>query len=94
MSTDLYSRAPKVADCSWEVIFTGKGLNPGDWVTCEKATGHKDYPQLHSLEFYRIKGVDRGKAFKKRFYGENAWADSRRVCADINFGAWSAEGWE
>lgn len=94
MRADVYSKAPKVADCTWELIFEGKGLNPGDWVKCWKATGHKDYPDWHNVEFYRIQGVDRGGAFKKRLYGESAWADSRRICADINFGAWSSEAWD
>lgn len=91
---DPYTKAPKVGDCTWETIFTGYGIDTeDDWIMCEKATGHKDYPEWHGLEFYRVTGCYKGKKISKRFYGESAWADSRRVCSDVDFRAWSAPGW-
>jgi hypothetical protein len=88
---DPYTKAPAVGDCTWEVIFTG--VDGEDRVKVEKATGHKDYPEWHGLEFYRLSGVHRGRKVNKRFYGESAWSDSRREAADIVFQAWSSDAW-
>lgn len=38
-------------------------------------------------DYWRVTNRVTGK--KKYFYGELAWADSRREASDIDFGAWS-----
>ncbi len=39
-------------------------------------------------DYWRMTNLATGK--KKYFYGEMAWADSRREASDLDFGAWSA----
>ena len=90
---DPYTKAPKVSDCTWSIMYQVSENAGEDWVVVEKATGHKDYPEWHGLEFYRVFGKHRGKKFNKRFYGESAWSDSRREAADVVFAAWSSDAW-
>ncbi len=39
-------------------------------------------------DYWRMTNLETGK--KKYFYGEMAWADSRREASDLDFGAWNA----
>jgi hypothetical protein len=50
----------------------------------ELAVGTAEFPE----DYWRMKNVETGKV--KYFYGELAWADSRREASDLDFGAWSA----
>jgi hypothetical protein len=60
---------------SWDVVYDS------DLVSV--AVGTAEFPQ----DYWMLKNKATGK--KKYFYGEMAWADSRREASDIDFGAWS-----
>jgi hypothetical protein len=45
--------------------------------------GTAEFPQ----DYWMLKNKTTNK--KKYFYGETAWADSRREAGDIDFGAWN-----
>lgn len=59
----------------WEVVY--------DSDLVELAVGTAEFPE----DYWRMTNHETGK--KKYFYGEMAWADSRREASDIDFGAWS-----
>jgi hypothetical protein len=60
---------------NWEVVYDS------DLVSVSVGTA----------EFYQDYWAVTNKATKKKkyYYGEMAWADSRREASDIDFGAWS-----
>jgi hypothetical protein len=59
----------------WEVVYDSDSVQ----VAVGTAVFHQDY--------WMLKNKITGK--KKYFYGEMAWANSRREASDIDFGAWS-----
>jgi hypothetical protein len=59
----------------WEVVYDS------DLVSV--AVGTAEFPQ----DYWMLKNKATNK--KKYFYGEMAWADSRREASDIDSGAWS-----
>jgi hypothetical protein len=67
---------PKVSTVKeWEVVY--------DSNLVLVAVGTAKFPN----DYWMMKNKETGK--KKYFYGEMAWADSRREASDIDFGAWS-----
>jgi hypothetical protein len=59
----------------WEVVYDSDLVQ----VAVGTAVFHQDY--------WMLKNKITNK--KKYFYGEMAWANSRREASDIDFGAWS-----
>lgn len=60
---------------SWDVVYDS------DLVSV--AVGTAQFPE----DYWMVKNKETNK--KKYYYGEMAWADSRREASDIDFGAWS-----
>ncbi len=60
---------------NWDVVY--------DSDLVQVAVGTADFPQ----DYWMVKNKTTNK--KKYYYGEMAWADSRREASDLDFGAWS-----
>lgn len=60
----------------WEVVY--------DSDLVELAVGSAEFPE----DYWRMTNKETRKV--KYFYGEMAWADSRREASDVDFGAWVA----
>lgn len=60
---------------SWQVVYSSAEVE----VSVGSAVFEQDY--------WRV--VDKKSKKKKYFYGEYAWADSRRFASDLDFGAWA-----
>jgi hypothetical protein len=60
---------------NWEVVYDSDLVS----VSVGTAEFYQDYWAVTNKETKK----------KKYYYGEMAWADSRREASDIDFGAWS-----